>query len=252
MMQYSHKTVETALELLKELLEHPVVERTTHEDLVGRVRFDPEVRNLWREIIEPLFEISLIAAGDQFYLAGGLTGGIFSYSNEELRNLLGVQKNQELFLCSFIVITLLAAFYDSDDGIGPSRESLLIKELAEMVTTHLQELGKSPEVEELENRARVNLREPAELWLDLPYQKVDVVHIRRSDCRLAYLLKTIDLLQMHGLVRLVHDRQIFPCERLNQLIAHYYNQQSRKNEILEMLRSGLRPDGLPEQENKAL
>ncbi|NMD33213.1 MAG: hypothetical protein GYA84_04415, partial [Firmicutes bacterium] len=63
MMQYSHKTVETALELLKELLEHPVVERTTHEDLVGRVRFDPEVRNLWREIIEPLFEISLIAAG---------------------------------------------------------------------------------------------------------------------------------------------------------------------------------------------
>jgi hypothetical protein len=117
-----------------------------------------------------------------------------------------------------------------------------------MVTTHLQELGSSPDVEELENQTRVNLRGPAELWLDLPYQKVDVVHIRRSDCRLAYLLKTIDLLQKHGLVRLIHDRQIFPCERLNQLIAHYYNQQSRKNEILEMLRSRLHPDSSPEEE----
>ncbi|HPU01711.1 MAG: hypothetical protein GX890_05050 [Firmicutes bacterium] len=247
-MQYSRKTVETALELLKELLQHPVVERATHEDLVNRVRFDSEVRNLWREIIEPLFEISLISAGDQFYLAGSLTGGIFSYRNEELRDLLGVQTNRELYLCSFIVLTLLAAFYDSDDGIGPSRESLLVSELAEMVTTHLQELGSSPDVEELENQTRVNLRGPAELWLDLPYQKVDVVHIRRSDCRLAYLLKTIDLLQKHGLVRLIHDRQIFPCERLNQLIAHYYNQQSRKNEILEMLRSRLHPDSSPEEE----
>lgn len=214
------------------------MERSSHEELVGRVRFDPEVRNLWREIIEPLFEISLIAAGDQYYLAGGLAGGIFNYSNEELRYLLGVQRNQELFLCSFIVITLLAAFYDSEDGIAPSRESLPVNELAEMVTRHLQELGGDPAVEELENRTRVNLREPAELWLDLPYQKVEVKHIRRSDCRLAYLLKTIDLLQGHGLVRMIQDRQIFPCERLNQLIAHYYNQQARKNEILEMLRGG--------------
>lgn len=216
-----------------------MVERSGHEELVGRVRFDPEVRNLWREIIEPIFEISLIAAGDQFYLAGGLAGGIFNYSNEELRYLLGVQRNQELFLCSFIVITLLAAFYDSEDGIAPSRESLPVTELAEMVTRHLQELGGDPAVEELENRTRVNLREPAELWLDLPYQKTEVKHIRRSDCRLAYLLKTIDLLQEHGLVRMIQDRQIFPRERLNQLIAHYYNQQARKNEILEMLRGGM-------------
>lgn len=225
------------------------MERATHEDLVGRVLFDPGVRNLWREIIEPLFEINLIAAGDQFYLAGELTGGIFSHSNEELRNLLGVQTNKELFLCSFITLTLLAAFYDSEDGVGPARESLPVSELAEMVTVHLQELGENQEVEELENRTRVNLREPAELWLDLPYQKVGTKHIRRTDCRLAYLLKTIDLLQGHDLVKLIHDRQVFPNERLNQLVAHYYNQQSRKNEILEMLRSGLHPGGSPQQEN---
>lgn len=247
-MEYSRKTVETSLELLKELLDKPVVKRETHEDLVARVNYDPEVLNLWREIIEPLFEIKLLHAGDRFYLAGGLSGGIFSYTNEELRRQLKVENNRELYLCSFIVLVLLAAFYDSDDALEPSREFLLIQDLEAMVTENLQELGAHPGVEELEDRTRVNLREPAELWLDLPYQKPEVVKHRSSRSRLAFLLKTMDFLQEHGLVRLVQDRQIFPEERLHYLVAHYYNHQERKNEILEMIRRG---DGWKEAEEDA-
>ncbi|RJX25497.1 MAG: hypothetical protein C4554_07265 [Dethiobacter sp.] len=247
-MEYSRKTVETSLELLKELLDNPVVKRETHEDLVSRVNFDPEVLNLWRELIEPLFEIKLLPAVDRFYLAGGMSGGIFSYNNEELRRQLKVDNNRELYLCSFIVLLLLASFYDSEDGIDPSRESLLLQDLEAMVTENLQELGTHPQVERLEDRTRVNLREPAELWLDLPYQKLGVVQQRRSHSRLTFLLKTMDFLQEHGLVRLVQDRQVFPEERLHYLVAHYYNNQDRKNEILEMIR---RRDSWKEADNNA-
>jgi len=237
-LEYSRKTVETSLELLKELLDNPVVKRETHEDLVARVNYDPEVLNLWRELIEPLFDIKLLPAGDRFYLAGSLTGGIFSYSNEELRRQLKVENNRELYLCTFIVLVLLASFYDSDDGLEPSRESLLLQDLEAMVTENLQELGRHPQVEQLEDRTRVNLREPAEIWLDLPYQKPGVVKQRSSRSRLAFLLKTMDFLQEHGLVRLVQDRQVFPEERLHYLVAYYYNHQERKNEILELIRRG--------------
>lgn len=237
-MEYSRKTVQTSLELLKELLDNPVVKRETHEDLVARVNYDPEVLNLWRELIEPLFDIKLLPAVDRFYLAGSLSGGIFSYNNEELRRQLKVANNRELYLCSFIVLVLLASFYDSDDALEPSREFILLQDLEAMVTENLQELGMHPQVEQLEDRTRVNLREPAELWLDLPYQKPGVVKQRSSSSRLAFLLKTMDFLQEHGLVRLVQDRQVFPEERLHYLVAYYYNHQERKNEILELIRHG--------------
>ncbi len=238
-MDYSRKTVETSLALLKELLEKPVVDTETNEELINRVRFDQEVINLWREVIEPVFEIKLIPLSDKFYLTSGWAGSIFSYNNEEMRKQLGVENNKELYLCSFIVLTMLAAFYDSEDSSAPSRESIILGDLQEMVSENLMELGLDEMVETIEDETRVNLREPAEFWLDLPYRKTGVEQHRRSKSQLAFLLKTMDLLQKHGLVRMVNDRQVFPEERMHNLMAHYYNNMSHKNEILEIIRDNI-------------
>lgn len=238
-MDYSQKTVETSLELLKELLEKPVVDRENNEALVNRVRFDQDVINLWKEVIEPVFEVKLISLTDKFYLTTGLAGSIFTYSNEEMRRQLGVETNKELYLCSFIVLTMLAAFYDSEDSTAPSRESIILSDLQSLVSENLLELASDDYVEAIEDETRVNLKEPAELWLDLPYQKSDVEQHRRSKSQLSYLLKTMDFLQKHGLVRLIRDRQVFPEERLHNLVNHYYNNMDHKNEILELLRSNL-------------
>ncbi len=235
-MDYSQKTVETSLELLKELLEKPVVDMENNEALVSRVRFDQDVISLWKEVIEPVFQVKLITLTDKFYLTTGWTGGIFGYSNEEMRRQLGVETNRELYLCSFIVLTMLAAFYDSEDSTAPARESMILSDLQELVSENLLELGRDEYVEVMEDETRVNLREPAEFWLDLPYQKSDVDQHRRSKSQLAYLLKTMDFLQKHGLVRLVRDRQVFPEERLHNLVSNYYNNVDHKNEILETIR----------------
>ncbi len=242
-MDYSQKTVETSLELLKELLEKPVVDRENNEALVNKIRFDQDVINLWKEVIEPVFEVKLISLTDKFYLTAGLAGGIFAYSNEEMRRQLGVETNKELYLCSFIVLTMLAAFYDSEDSTAPSRESIILSDLQNLVSENLLELASDDYVEAMEDETRVNLKEPAELWLDLPYQKSDVEQHRRSKSQLSYLLKTMDFLQRHGLVRLIRDRQVFPEERLHNLVNHYYNNMDHKNEILELLRSNLNKKG---------
>lgn len=238
-MDYSQKTVETSLELLKELLEKPVVDRENNEALVNRVRFDQDVINLWKEVIEPVFEVKLISLIDKFYLTTGLAGGIFTYSNEEMRRQLGVETNKELYLCSFIVLTMLAAFYESEDSAAPSRESIILPDLQSLVSDNLLELASDDYVEVMEDETRVNLKEPAELWLDLPYQKSDVEQHRRSRSQLSYLLKTMDFLQKHGLVRMIRDRQVFPEERLHNLVNHYYHNMDHKNEILELLRANL-------------
>ncbi len=238
-MDYSQKTIETSLELLKELIDKPVVDLDNNEALINRVRFDQDVISLWREVIEPVFEVKLISLADRYYLTTGWSGGIFAYNNEEMRRQLGVENNRELYLCSFIVLTLLAAFYDSEDSTAPSRESIILSDLQEMVSENFWELGTDEYVEVIEDETRVNLKEPAELWFDLPFQKSDVGQHRRSKSQLTFLLKTMDFLQKHGLVRMVRDRQVFPEERLHNLVNNYYNNVDHKNEILETIRENL-------------
>ena len=240
------------MELLRELLQKPVVDTENNEALVNRVRFDQEVISLWKEVIEPVFEVKLIHLTDKFYLTTGWTGGIFAFSNAEMRRQLSVDTNRELYLCSFIVLTMLAAFYDSEDSAASSRESIILGDLQEMVSENLLELGLDENTETIEDETRVNLREPAEFWLDLPYQKSDAAQHRSSKAQVAYLLKTMDFLQNHGLVRMVRDRQVFPTERLHNLVLNYYNNVDHKNEILETIRFNLQNgDGSGEEDADA-
>ncbi|MQL52814.1 hypothetical protein GFC01_11180 [Desulfofundulus thermobenzoicus] len=235
-MQYEQSTVTTALTLLRELLKEPVVNRENNGSLILRVQQDPDVLNLWQEVLEPVFGIKLLHAGDEFYLTAGMEeDSIFNYSNAELRDQLKVDTNTELYLCSFIVLTLLAALYNSDDTTGPSRDFIPLAELERLVSSNFQALLAREDVEELENRARMNLVEPARLWNDLALQRPEAVRPRSTNTRWGYLLRTLAFLEEHRLVKIYDNRQVYPLPRLNSMVAHYYNHQQRKNLILELL-----------------
>jgi hypothetical protein len=234
-MTYESGTVETALLLLRELLKYPVVNKENNSGLIMRIQQDPEVLVLWQEVLEPTFGITLLKAGDEYYLTTGIEESIFSYTNAELRAGLGVSNNTELYTCSFIVLTLLAVFFDSDDTTGPSREFITLTDLERQVTQNFEILAKRDDLEELENRSRVNLAEPARFWLDLPVKKPGAVRDKNTLSRWGYLLKTLDFLSEHQLVRMIQDRQVFPEHRLSSQVAHYYNHRDHKNMILELI-----------------
>ena len=234
-MTYQNSTVETALLLLRELLTHPVVNKETNSSLLTRLQQDPEVLGLWQEVIEPTFGVTLLKAGDQYYLTTGIEESIFSYTNAELRTSLGVRDNTELYTCSFIVLTLLAVFFNSDDTTGPSREFITLTDLERQVTQNFETLAEREDIEELENLSRVNLVEPAQFWLDLSVKKPGAVHDKRTISRWGYLLKTLDFLENHQLVRVIQERQIFPQQRLSSQVVHYYNHRYHKNMILELI-----------------
>ena len=234
-MTYESSTVETALLLLRELLTHPVVNKENNSSLLMRLQQDPEVLGLWQEVMEPTFGVTLLKAGDQYYLTTGIEESIFNYTNDELRDSLGVSNNTELYTCSFIVLTLLAVFFNSDDTTGPSREFITLTDLERQVTQNFETLAEREDIEELENLSRVNLVEPARFWLDLSVKKPGAVHDKRTISRWGYLLKTLDFLEDHQLVRVIQERQIFPQQRLSSQVAHYYNHRDHKNMILELI-----------------
>ncbi|HHT71409.1 MAG: DUF6063 family protein [bacterium] len=237
-MQYSADTVTTALTLLRELLKEPVVNRDNNPSLMLRLQQDPDALNLWQEIMEPVFGLHLLRAGDEFYLTAGINDeSVFNYSNAELRQELGLQNNTELYTCSFIILTLIAAIYSSDDSTGPAREYITVAELEGLVSHNFAVLTAAEDLERLEDETRMNIEEPAQFWADLPLQKVDAVRHRGTISCWAFLLKTLDFLARHQLVLLYDDRQVFPLPRLSSMVAHYYNHADRKNIILELLQS---------------
>jgi hypothetical protein len=238
MATYKQDTVETAVVLMRELLAHPVVNQENNSGLIMRIQRDSDVLNLWQEVFEPVLEVKLLKAGDEFYLSTGIERGIFSASNEDLRGELGIATNTELFTCSFIVLTLIAALFNSDDTTGPSQDYINLTELEELVTSNFEALLGRDDIEVLENEARVNLVKPGQFWLDLPTMMQDAVRPRMTNTRWGFLLKTLSFLAKNQLVRLIDDRLVFPEPRLNILVANYYNRRDHKNLILEMIRTG--------------
>ena len=237
-MVYERGTVETAIVLLRELLKHPVINRENNSSLIMRIQQDSEVLNLWQEVLEPTLGVKLIKAGDEYYLTTGIQESVFAASNEDLRADLGVENNTELFTCSFIVLTLIAAFYNSDDTTGPSREYINLVELEGLVSSNFEALLARDDIEKLENQGRINLVEPGRFWLDLATMKQDAIRHRQTLTRWGFLLKTLAFLEKNQLVSMIEERQIFPLPRLNNLVAGYYNNRDHKNLILEMIRAG--------------
>jgi len=235
---YERGTVETAIVLLRELLKHPVINRENNSSLIMRIQQDSEVLNLWQEVLEPALGVKLLKAGDEYYLTTGIQESVFAASNEDLRGDLGVDNNTELFTCSFIVLTLIAAFYNSDDTTGPSREYINLVELEGLVTSNFEALLGREDVEALENKGRVNLVEPAQFWLDLATMRQGAIRPKQTITRWGFLLKTLSFLEKNQLVHLIEERQVFPQPHLNTLVANYYNHRDHKNMILELIRAG--------------
>ncbi len=237
-MSYDSGTVRTALELLRELLKQPTVNRDNNSNLMTSIQRDPEVINLWEEIVEPTFGIKLLNSGREYYLTTGIEDSIFAMDNEDMRKALKLADNTELYTCSFIVLVMVASFFNSDDTSEVSREYINIIELEETITADFQAILKHENIEAFEKENRINLGKPAEYWLDLPVWKEDAAKPSMTNTRHGLILKTMNYLQKNELVRVIENRQIFPDRRLAECVADYYSLREHKNAILALIASG--------------
>lgn len=83
-----------------------------------------KVRDVIEEIIEKEANVKIFEAERAIYLTPGIDNTCFGYTNAEIREKMKLKDNSKLYLAYFVILCLLAKFYNSDSS-APSQMPLL-------------------------------------------------------------------------------------------------------------------------------
>ena len=100
------------------------------------------------------------------YLTPGESNHVFGYTNEELKEMIGLRLNRELFLCYFIIYHIITKFY-TDSATYTYQEYVKVPEIVEAVDASFQGLAEKVETLALTEVEEYSFEQMALAW-DLP------------------------------------------------------------------------------------
>ena len=239
-MEYKLEDIRWAFKIFMYLLKNGLIpedERDLHYAFQKN-----EVRNLMAEIVEEEAEVKIFKLGGVIYLTPGIDNWFLGYSNQQLRDKMKLRNNSELYLAYFVILCLLAEFYNSKDQSMASRQFLGLEELEETVTEQIDQISSSPEreIKEREDRLKLNLSDVADVWFDLPVFDDELKNLRRGrNNRVSFILRVMSFLEEEELLQILEDREIRLLPRFEHLIIKYYFHSERKDKLLKLIEEGI-------------
>lgn len=235
-MEWHEDDVRWVFRIFMKLLDRGVIDESQREYHYNYSR--PEVRNILEEIIEKEADVKTFSTGDRIYLSPGVGNRIFGYKNSELRQKMNLRNNSELYLAYFVILNLLAKFYNSDDQSLASRQFVPLEEMEETVSRHINTIMEADpeEVASQEDNFRINLRGVAEVWLDIPAFDDKITNLKRAiNNRISFMLRVMRFLEEEGLAQVLEDREVRLLPKMEHLVLKYYFNSHRKDYLLQML-----------------
>lgn len=190
------------------------------------------------EIIEEEADCKIFHLDDRILLTPGIKNWFLGYSNQELLSKMSLRTNKELYLGYFIILSLLAKFYNSDEQTMSSRQFLLVKDLEEMVTTQVERIQSLSEndLKQREEELEIALSTVAEIWQELPKFDDELKNIRMGKKnRVSFILRVLGFLEDEDLVKVFDNEQVRLLPKFEYLIIKYYFNSQRKEKILNLL-----------------
>ena len=234
---YKAENVKDACAIFMTLVSRGVVDEKSSR-LLQAYKNVPEVREIVSGVFEPAAEVKVLNAVDKLYISPGIDNRVFGYTNTELRDLLGLKTNAELYTAYFIILCLIAMFYDGEDLNVVTRQFVPIIELEAFVTAKTEKIGQLEEIAVVEEELAFSFSHAVHLWRDLPDYDDKLKSLARSkNNKVSFILKVCNFLQEQDLVIVHQDREIYLRDRLDCMVRRYYSDTSRKEQLLQFLLS---------------
>jgi sensor histidine kinase YesM len=149
---------------------------------------------------------------------------VFGYTNEELRKILGVRLNRELYLCYFIIYIVMTRFY-TDSGTYTFVEYIKAEDIIQGVTEALSHITSQLQVLVTEEIEEESFRMMAMLWGDMPVMTGDEQSILRSarNSQAGYVKRVLNFLVDQELLAEAEGRY-YPKDRLRAVIENYFEE----------------------------
>jgi hypothetical protein len=193
-----------------------------------------EVYDLVHSIMKN-FGLSIYEYNMALYISAGENNKLFGYSNDELKKIIGVRLNRELYLCYFIIYSVMTSFY-KEAGSYSFVEYVRIEDIINSVDTVLKNTSSSLSVIDMDEIEENSLKEISLCWEDMPMVITEEINLRAGRGSKAGIVKlTLNFMISEGLL-IENETRYYPKDRFRALMENYFN--DNKARLYEILNGG--------------
>ncbi len=231
------RNMDKALELYAKLTMGEEVTRSHPENgsLYEAYYQNAEVYEIFNQILKKL-NLSIYEYKEALYLSAGEGNRVFGYTNEELKRLMGLRYNRELYLGYYIMYQLLLCFYQ-DSASYQIREYVRLEEIVKEVSGSLAAITADLGIYNMDEIEENSFKSIALLWEELPLVTGEErEQLRASRASQLGITKLIcNFLISQGLFLEVKERY-YPTDRMRALTEQYFEEY--RGRIYELLERG--------------
>ena len=226
------ENLDVALEIINTLIQNKEISKEKNLSLYQKYVNSSEIGNLTDKIAEKM-GFDIYRMDNTLNLCVMLDNKIFGYTNEELKKKIKmINKNEDIYLMYFIILTILTCFY-RESGLNSPRSYLNLSELLETIEIKFQSLVKE-DIEKTSKENEYNFVDIKNVWERLQDAREDIILGGKND-KISFVKLVLNFLEEEKLINFNEERQIISITTRFKAIVYFYfeNSKENKNKLLE-------------------
>ena len=224
------------------LIGEPVEENGKNAGLYHAYRESGEVSDALELMLKKL-NLRVYEYEYALYICPGEHNRVFGYSNEELKRLMGLRLNRELYLCYYLIYQAAACFYQ-DSATYNYTEYIKLEDLLSAVERSLAGVVSGLHRFASETPEEKSFTALAIMWDELPVvASEDTQGVRAGrGSRSGFVKLVLNFLVSQGLFTEAQERY-YPTGRMHALIRRYFEEEKGRLYEIQMQMSKGGEDG---------
>lgn len=223
------RSLDKALDIYSALITGKEVSRSNTEtrELYEEFYSNGAVYDITTRLFKKL-NLSLYEYNDAIFVSAGEGNRVFGYSNDDMKRILGLRLNKELYMVYFIMYNALLYFYQ-DSASYQTKEYVKTEELLEQITDYLSSITQDLSTYSMSTLEADSFKTIALLWDELPAVTSEDKDKNRASkaSRIGYLKLAFNFMVASKLFIEVEDRY-YPTDRFKAIVENYFEEYKGK------------------------
>lgn len=219
------RSLEKALDIYAALVTGQEISRSNPDtrELYEEFYSNASVYDITMRMMKKL-NLSLYEYNEAIYVSPGDGNRVFGYTNDDMKRILGLRLNKELYMVYFIMYNGLLLFYQ-DSASYQVKEYVRLEDVLEQVTNYLAAITADLSVYTMDSLTEESFKTLALLWDELPVVTSEDKEKNRASraSRSGYVKLTFNFLVSQRLFVEVEDRY-YPTDRFKAIVENYFEE----------------------------
>ena len=224
-----NRNLDKALEIYSCLITGQEVSRSNREtrELYEEFYSNAEVYEITTKLLKKL-NLNMYEYNDSVYITAGEGNRVFGYTNDDMKRMLGLRLNKELYMVYFIIYMILLNFYQ-DSASFQVKEFIKPDEALNSVTEYLSALTADISIYSMDELVEESFKTIALLWDELPVVTSSDKEKNKASkaSRTGYVKLTFNFLVSQKLF-IENEERYYPTDRFKALAENYFEEKKKK------------------------